>query len=94
MESVVIDASYLVEFLDDPLSEKFQWILDSKLLAPDLLRYEYNNVLLNKCKNDSKVDQFRDVIRSLSIEYHDIIGNEEKIYELAIKYKLYFYDAS
>lgn len=92
--NAVIDASYLIEFLDNPLDEKFQWILDSNLIAPNLLKYEYNNVLLNKCKNIVLVDQFREVIYSLPLEYVDITGCEEKIYSLAAEHKLSFYDAS
>ncbi|GHU10895.1 hypothetical protein FACS189449_01240 [Alphaproteobacteria bacterium] len=92
--NIVVDASYLIEFLDNPLEKKFQWILDNNLIAPDLLKYEYNNVLLNKCKNTALAGQFRDVIYSLPIEYVDITGYEEKIYSLATEQKLSFYDAS
>jgi predicted nucleic acid-binding protein len=92
--NIVIDASYLMEFLDNPLDEKFQWILDCNLLAPNLLKYEYNNVLLNKCKNTALANQFREVIYSLSIEYLEITGCEEKIYNLAAEHRLSFYDAS
>jgi predicted nucleic acid-binding protein len=94
LEAAVIDASYLVEFLGNPLEEKFQWILDGKLLAPNLLRYEYNNVLLNKRKSAREADQFRDAIYSLQIECRDIAGKEEEIYALAANRKLSFYDAS
>jgi predicted nucleic acid-binding protein len=92
---VVLDASYLMEFLENSEMEKFQWIWEKELVAPCLLRYEYNNILFCKLKNDRNIiSQFRDVIHNLSIQYIDIIGKEEGIMSLAIEHQLSFYDAS
>jgi predicted nucleic acid-binding protein len=92
---IVLDTSYLIEFLEHPEMEKFQWIWENELVAPCLLRYEYNNILLCKLKNDRNViSQFRDVIHNLSIQYIDIVGEEKGIMTLAIDHRLSFYDAS
>jgi predicted nucleic acid-binding protein len=92
---IVLDTSYLIEFLNDPELEKFQWIFERKLIAPDILRYEYNNVLLKKFENNPEViNRFRDVIHAMAIEYIDICGREGSIMALAISHHLSFYDAS
>ncbi|MDR1890722.1 MAG: type II toxin-antitoxin system VapC family toxin [Puniceicoccales bacterium] len=92
---IVLDASYLMEFLENPEWEIFQWIWENEPVAPCLLRYEYNNILLCKLKNSNKtINQFRNVIHNLSIRYIDIAGEEEGIMPLAINYRLSFYDAS
>ena len=91
----VIDTSYLIEFLDNPSQESFQWILDAKLIAPVLLKYEYNNVLINKLKNNTAaIEQFRDVIADLEIKYIEAIDHEKDIFMLAVDHKLSFYDAT
>jgi predicted nucleic acid-binding protein len=91
----VLDASYLLEFIQNPELENFQWVLESELLSPCLLRYEYNNILLHKAKNDRKIiDQFRNAIYALSIVFIDVVGQEEYVASLAINHQLSFYDAS
>jgi predicted nucleic acid-binding protein len=95
MMPIVLDASYLMEFLENPEWEIFQWIWENELVAPCLLRYEYNNILLCKLKNDSQsINQFRNAIHNLSIQCIDIVGEEEGIMSLAINHQLSFYDAS
>jgi predicted nucleic acid-binding protein len=95
MMRVVLDASYLIEFLENFETGKFRWILDCELVAPCLLRYEYNNVLMRKTKNNTEIiDKFRDAIYDLSIGYVDLAGMEEDTTSLAIRHGLLFYDAS
>jgi predicted nucleic acid-binding protein len=84
-----------MEFLENSEMEKFQWIWEKELVAPCLLRYEYNNILLCKLKDNCNIiSKFRDVIHNLSIQYIDIIGEEEDIMSLAMEHQLSFYDAS
>jgi hypothetical protein len=86
---VVLDASCLMEFLENSEMENFQWIWERELIAPCLLRYEYNNILLCKLQSDrDTINQFRNVIHNLSIQYIDIIGEEEDITSLAIEHQL------
>ncbi|MDR1032093.1 MAG: type II toxin-antitoxin system VapC family toxin [Holosporales bacterium] len=91
----VIDTSYLVEFLIKPFNEGFRWVFDADLIAPDLLVYELHNVLLKALKiGQDDLNKFQKILINLNLKYINIAGDEEKIYRLAFKHSLSFYNAS
>jgi hypothetical protein len=55
---VVLDASYLMEFLENSEMKNFQWTREKELIVPCLLRHKYNSVFLYKLQNDRKTGQF------------------------------------
>ncbi|MDR2603558.1 MAG: type II toxin-antitoxin system VapC family toxin [Puniceicoccales bacterium] len=90
----VIDASYLIEFIAFPTSERFLWLRKGHLFAPDVICYEYNNFFCNNIDRLVNVECKCNLIYSLEVQYVSILGLEEEIRRLAISNKLTFYDAS
>jgi predicted nucleic acid-binding protein len=90
----VIDASYLIEFIAFPTSERFLWLRKGGLFAPDVIRYEYNNFFCSNIDRLISVEHKCNLIYSLGIQYVTVAGLEEEIRRLAISNKLTFYDAS
>ena len=96
----VVDCSYLMEAFESPKSEKFNWLFDSHnrdsfcFVLPSLLHYEVGNVLLNKCKKGV----FEAVSAKESLSFlkfaHEKPVDFIKIFDLAQKHKLTFYDAA
>jgi predicted nucleic acid-binding protein len=84
-----------MEFLENSSLERFRWILDSELVAPSLLKYEYNNVFLsNRRLGDFVVVKCRRIVSLLLLEYVSIDDEEEEIFSIANDNNLTFYDAS
>ena len=96
----VVDCSYLVEAFEMPKSERFNWIFDSEsrdefcFALPELLYYEIGNVMLNKCKKYI----FDTIAARESLSFLSFAHKKEvdfiKVFDLAQKHNLTFYDAS
>lgn len=96
----VVDCSYLMEAFESPKSEKFNWLFDSKnrdsfcFAFPNLLHYEIGNVMLNKCKKN--IFESASAKESLSFLNfaHEMPVDFTKVFDLAQKHALTFYNAS
>ncbi len=96
----VIDCSYLIEAFESPKSERFNWIFASKtrdefcFALPELLCYEVGNVMLSKCKKGI----FDTAAAKESLSFLSFAHKKEvdfvKVFDLAQKHNLTFYDAS
>lgn len=96
----VVDCSYLMEAFEAPKSEKFNWLFDSQnrdsfcFVLPSLLHYEIGNVLLNKCKKGV----FEAISAKESLSFlkfaHEKPVDFIKIFDVAQKHNLTFYNAA
>jgi Predicted nucleic acid-binding protein, contains PIN domain len=96
----VVDCSYLIEAFESPKSERFNWIFESEsrnelcFALPELLYYEIGNVMLSKCKKHI----FDTMAARESLSFLSFAHKKEvdfiKVFDLAQKHNLTFYDAS
>ena len=96
IKSWVIDNSYLFEAIENADDERYFDVLEGKieLYAPQLISYELGNVTLIKAKKNTVKETHKyficSLLQTITIKDCDFI----KIFDIAQKHQLTFYDAS
>ena len=96
IKSMVIDNLYLIEATENADKEQFFDVLEGKikLYAPQLIYYELGNVTLMKAKKNTIKENRKyflcNLLQTINIKDCDFV----KVFDLAQKHNLTFYDAS